>query len=102
MAVIPIPMAKLTYILTRHLRKHPLSLNFKSGSTQSSYSHLILLCTHEATGFQYYKYTFDGINIIFINLIPLVFFAIIDDYLLKQKFNLDYFFTKSEFVFSIS
>ncbi|CAJ0827488.1 15097_t:CDS:10 [Entrophospora sp. SA101] len=102
LAVIPIPMAKLTYILTRHLRRHPLSLNFKSGSTTSSYHSLILLCTHDAIGFQYYKYTFEGINIIFINLIPLVFFAIIDDYILHEVLNLDYFFTDPKFIFSIS
>lgn len=89
--VITIPMAKLNYLLVRHLRRHPLSLRFKS--SPSGHSQLaatggkptvILLCTYQAVGWQYYKYTYDGINIIFINLIALVFFVILDEFVLKH------------------
>jgi Ca2+:H+ antiporter len=93
MAVVSIPMVKLNYTLVYHLYRHPLSLRFKSSqsssgllseSTSSSPS-MILLCTYQAIGLQYYKYTFDGVNIIFINLMPLVFFVILDDYLFNKS-----------------
>lgn len=38
----------------------------------------VLLCTYRAAGWQYYKYTVGGVNIIFVNLLPLVFFVILD------------------------
>lgn len=38
----------------------------------------ILLCTYRAVGLQYYKYTVGGVNILFVNLIPVVFFVIFD------------------------
>ena len=42
----------------------------------------VLLCTYRAIGLQYYKYTVGGVNIIFINLVPLVFFTIVDAFLI--------------------
>jgi Ca2+:H+ antiporter len=39
------------------------------------------LCTYRAVGLQYYKYTIGGVNIIFINLLPLIFFTIADDFI---------------------
>ncbi|CAO3673457.1 unnamed protein product [Umbelopsis ramanniana] len=105
--VITIPMAKLTYVLTRHLRKHPLSLRFKSsGSTlmpsSSSFNKrtVILLCTYQAIGLQYYKYTYDGINIIFINLLPVAFFVIFDENVLHERFP-NAWFTSASFVFML-
>ncbi|RHZ86127.1 hypothetical protein Glove_54g38 [Diversispora epigaea] len=80
--IFSIPMAKLTYKLTRYLREEPLTLQFKSGSFSSLSK--ILLCTTDAVGFQYYKYTYEGVNIIFINLIPLVFFVTFDYYLFEK------------------
>ncbi|KAI8331565.1 Sodium/calcium exchanger protein-domain-containing protein [Chlamydoabsidia padenii] len=87
--VITIPMAKLNYLLVRHLRRHPLSLRFKSSpsgqlAATGGKPTVILLCTYQAVGWQYYKYTYDGINIIFINLISLVFFVILDEFVLKH------------------
>lgn len=38
----------------------------------------IILCTYKALGLQYYKYTVDGVNIIFINLLPIIAFIIFD------------------------
>jgi Ca2+:H+ antiporter len=38
----------------------------------------VLLCIYEAVGWQYYKYTIGGVNIMFVNLMPLVFFVIFD------------------------
>lgn len=49
-----------------------------SGSPTST----VLLCIYRATGWQYYKYTIGGVNIIFINLVPVVFLVILDGMLL--------------------
>ncbi|KAJ8606852.1 hypothetical protein MRB53_040662 [Persea americana] len=38
----------------------------------------ILVCTYRAMGLQYYKYTVGGVNILFINTLPFVFFTIFD------------------------
>jgi Ca2+:H+ antiporter len=38
----------------------------------------ILLCTYRAMGLQYYKYTVGGVNILFVNTLPFVFFTIFD------------------------
>lgn len=43
----------------------------------------VLLCTYRAVGWQYYKYTVGGVNILFINLLPLVFFVILDGFVLE-------------------
>ncbi|KAI8985920.1 Sodium/calcium exchanger protein-domain-containing protein [Pilobolus umbonatus] len=106
MCVVTVPMAKLNYILVRHLRRHPLSLRFRSKPTQTlggpgHQPTIILLCTYQAFGWQYYKYTFEGINIMFINLMPLVFFVIFDDYVLKEHLP-DHFITSPHVIFGLS
>ncbi|KAJ1538929.1 hypothetical protein HK405_013359, partial [Cladochytrium tenue] len=47
----------------------------------------VILCTHNAVGWKYYKYTFDGINIILINLNAAVVFALVDFYYLGPLLN---------------
>ncbi len=42
----------------------------------------VLLCTYRAVGSQYYKYTVGGVNIMFVNLLPVVFFVIFDFFVL--------------------
>ena len=42
----------------------------------------VLLCIYRAMGLQFYKYTIGGINIFFINLLPVVFFVIFDGWFL--------------------
>jgi Ca2+:H+ antiporter len=60
--------------------KHPRLL---AGQTApSSKNSTVLLCTYRAVGWQYYKYTIGGVNIMFINLLPVVIFAIIDGLIL--------------------
>ncbi|TCD64527.1 hypothetical protein EIP91_003994 [Steccherinum ochraceum] len=49
-----------------------------SGSPTST----VLLCTYRAFGWQYYKYTVGGVNIMFINLLPIVFFVLFDGFVL--------------------
>ncbi|KAI8380568.1 Sodium/calcium exchanger protein-domain-containing protein [Choanephora cucurbitarum] len=105
MCVVTVPMAKLNYILVRHLRRHPQKLRFRSKpSVLMGSNHqptIILLCTYQAFGWQYYKYTFNGINIMFINLIPLVFFVIFDDYYLKDHMP-DSLIASPQFIFALS
>ena len=43
----------------------------------------VLLCIYRAVGLQFYKYTIGGVNIIFINLLPVVFFVIFDGWFLS-------------------
>ncbi|KAK2459646.1 hypothetical protein APHAL10511_008291 [Amanita phalloides] len=44
----------------------------------------VLLCTYRAAGWQYYKYTVGGVNIIFVNLLPVVFLVIFDGFVLLR------------------
>lgn len=127
--VFTIPMAKLLWVLIRHLNNEPLSLHFRSPPKYSTTSpdqsldeptspidgvqyplrpgqpaprvspkqvdsarrhgrltgphSTVLLCTYRAAGVQYYKYTIDGVNIMFINLMSLVVFVIADFFLLE-------------------
>ncbi|KAF9112079.1 hypothetical protein BGX27_003997 [Mortierella sp. AM989] len=101
--VVSIPMGKFTYVLATHLHRHPLRLNFKRGSslTLSPQRSEILLCTYDAIGFQYYKYTYDGTNIIFINLMPVVLFTILDEYVLTHVLGHDSVLTSPEVIFSL-
>ncbi|GAA5842238.1 hypothetical protein JCM3766R1_005078 [Sporobolomyces carnicolor] len=43
----------------------------------------VLLCTYKSAGLEYYKYTLDGVNIWFVNLMSLVFFVIFDFFVLE-------------------
>ena len=43
----------------------------------------VLLCIYRAVGLQFYKYTIGGVNILFINLLPVVFFVIFDGWFLS-------------------
>lgn len=101
--VVSIPMGKFTYVLATHLHRDPLRLNFKRGSSLSLSPQRseILLCTYDAIGFQYYKYTYDGTNIIFINLLPVVLFTILDEYVLTKVLGHDTLITSPEVIFSL-
>ncbi|ANZ78029.1 BA75_04677T0 [Komagataella pastoris] len=106
LTVFAIPLAKTAMILDSHVRRHPLGLVFRveknyhydrRGVEQSNES--ILICTYRAVGWHYYKYTVDGTNIYFINLLFLVAFTIFDFYLLKEKFGFHSILTDSSTVF---
>ncbi|KAG0346557.1 hypothetical protein BG004_001442 [Podila humilis] len=101
--VVSIPMGKFTYVIASHLHQHPLRLNFKRGSSLclSPQRSEILLCTYDAIGFQYYKYTYDGTNIIFINLMPVVLFTILDEYVLTKVLGHDSVLTSPAVIFSL-
>ncbi|KAI0311509.1 hypothetical protein OF83DRAFT_1150588 [Amylostereum chailletii] len=53
-----------------------------AGQVAPSSTSTVLLCIYRAFGFKYYKYTVGGVNILFINLLPLVFFVILDGWFL--------------------
>ncbi|KAI9229225.1 MAG: hypothetical protein DHS80DRAFT_14331, partial [Piptocephalis tieghemiana] len=95
--VFPVPMAKVTFGLVKHLKDSPLALRFRAldgppgealtlttpAGGESSDRGTILLCTRRAAALKYYKYTVDGTNILFINLMPLVFAVIFCDYIIE-------------------
>ena len=61
--------------------KHP-RLSAGQAAPSGSPTSTVLLCTYRAIGFQFYKYTVGGVNILFVNLLPIVFFVIFDGFLL--------------------
>lgn len=63
--------------------KHPrLSQGQVAPSTTGTANSTVLLCVYHAIGWRYFKYTVGGVNIIFVNLLPLVFFVIFDGFVL--------------------
>lgn len=103
-----IPMGKVTLLLFNHLRRHPLAMTFHSdtaysrGSTSSSSSSSVLLCTYRAVGLKYWKYTIDGTNIFLINLIAVVLFAIFDYWILGVALGLQIWIVRPGFVFALA
>ncbi|KAH9480542.1 Putative cation exchanger [Psilocybe cubensis] len=61
--------------------KHP-RLSEGQQAPSGSPTSTVLLCTYRAVGLQYYKYTVGGVNILFVNLLPVVFFVIFDGFVL--------------------
>lgn len=104
--IFTVPMARVTGILLSHLRRHPLAMTFHSDSHSfsrpDSAQPSILLCTYRAVGLKYWKYTIDGTNIILVNLLATVAFAIIDYYVLRERLHIDNFVTTSGFIFLLS
>ncbi|CCG81954.1 Calcium permease family membrane transporter [Taphrina deformans PYCC 5710] len=104
--VFPLPMAKVCYSLINHLRSHPLALtfhwSFQSSLMDGSPDRKVVLCTYRAMGWQYYKYTVDGTNIFFINLLAVVFFTIIDEYILTSLLGHGTWITSPALIFLLS
>lgn len=108
--VFTIPLANVTSIMCDHLRRKPLALRFEEEKTyyekvadpqrSKAYKHQsIILCTYRCCGFHYYKYTIDGTNIFFINLLVVVFFVIFDYFILKESLGWNKWFTDESFIF---
>lgn len=99
-------MGKVTALLYSHLRRHPLALSFHADSTYrrsaDNQGSTILLCTHKAAGWKYYKYTIDGTNIFFINLMSVVAFVIFDYFVLRHQLGLDMMITKPAVIFMLA
>ena len=109
MLVFWIPMGRATATLFDHLRRHPLALSFHSdgastrvASSASGKPSSIILCTYRAAGTRYWKYTVDGTNIFFINLLALVLFVIFDYWLLLTTLGLEAWFTHPGLIFAMA
>ena len=102
-----IPMGRVTTILVSHLRRHPLALSFHSDTSHARLSTAasspsILLCTYRAAGTRYWKYTIDGTNIFFINLLGLVVFVIVDYHLLSKFLGMQSWLTHPGLIFTLA
>lgn len=110
--VFTIPMANITNILCDHLRRHPLALDFEfekeyykkadgniEAAAKKREHQRIILSTYRACGLHYYKYTIDGTNIFFINLLSVVIFVILDFYILKERLEWKTWYSDSTFIF---
>eukprot|EP00835_Amoeboradix_gromovi_P004516 NODE_356_length_10223_cov_0.363098.p1 type:complete len:628 gc:universal NODE_356_length_10223_cov_0.363098:5133-3250(-) len=95
-----IPMAKLNTKLIQNLLKQPLLINIElvEDSTRllshsdnlqlySRNSSILIASIHIAADVKYFKYTVDGVNIMFINLIPVVLFTLLDGFVLGPFYN---------------
>lgn len=108
LVVFTIPMTNISSTICDHLRRHPLALDFEQEKeyyrkdarvTKKPKHQLIILCTYRCCGFHYYKYTIDGTNIFFINLLAAVVFVILDYYVLREKLGWEMWFTDASFLF---
>jgi len=102
-----IPMGRVTTILVSHLRRHPLALSFHSDTSHarlstSASSPSILLCTYRAAGTRYWKYTIDGTNIFFINLLGMVVFVIVDYHFLGKFLGMQSWLTHPGLIFTLA
>ncbi|KAL7666346.1 Uncharacterized protein ABC855_g4 [[Candida] zeylanoides] len=108
--VFTIPMAKIISTICDHLRRHPLALHFEAekkyydsqaseGFQRRRKHQSIIMCTYRCCGFHYYKYTIDGTNIFFINLLATVVFVIFDFYALREWMGWRSWVTDPTFVF---
>jgi Ca2+:H+ antiporter len=106
MLVFWIPMGRVTLILFYHLRRHPLALSFHSDSTYTRSPERspssILLCTYRAAGLKYWKYTVDGTNIFFINLLGIVLFTIVDYWVLSAVLGVRSWLTNPGLIFTLA
>ena len=104
--VFSIPMGKVTLLLFDHIRRRPLALSFHSAGKDARQpegpSSSVLVCTYRAAGLKYWKYTIDGTNILIINLLALVVFAIVDFYVLHEALGIRTWFTGDAFIFIIA
>ncbi|KAI5961954.1 hypothetical protein KGF57_001582 [Candida theae] len=109
--VFTIPMANITSTLNDHVRRHPLALDFEmekeyykrreKNPSLKKKKQVILLCTYRCCGWHYYKYTIDGTNIFFINLLSMVLFVIVDFYFLKESLHWKSFLTDANVIFCL-
>ncbi|KAL1955376.1 hypothetical protein VTO42DRAFT_8596 [Malbranchea cinnamomea] len=102
-----IPMGRVTLILFDHLRRHPLALSFHPDSLYSRFSarpasSSVLLCTYRAAGLQYWKYTVDGTNIFFINLLSVVILVILDYWVLYHGLGVQSWLTHPGLLFTLA
>ncbi|KAJ3075264.1 hypothetical protein HDU98_008740 [Podochytrium sp. JEL0797] len=103
LGIFSLPVARLTFsVLTRLTRRRPLSVRACWGEDSKAFGLMnptgnsddhsrrefrTILCTNNAWGWKYYKFTFDGINIIILNLNAVVLFTLVDSFILGPLMN---------------
>jgi len=87
MPVISIPMAKINLEAIKLLFREPLTLNLVDNYPGPSAE--VLLCTYQAINVYYYKYTFQGMNVILVNLLPFVLLTLFFGYVVKDEHKPD-------------
>ncbi|KAK9471232.1 Sodium/calcium exchanger protein-domain-containing protein [Dipodascopsis tothii] len=104
--VFSIPMARVTFHLCSHLRRHPLALSYHHDGpysrTATPANSSVLLCTYRAFGWNYYKYTVDGTNVFLMNLMFVVVFTIFDQYLITHILGEHTLITRPGVIFVLS
>ncbi|WFD06534.1 hypothetical protein MVES1_001884 [Malassezia vespertilionis] len=97
-----VPMLRVGQVAPQLKAKHR-----KKGTSKRR--SVILLCNYSAMGFKYFKYTIGGVNILFINTLPIVFLVILNFFvmrpILKQHgvtTGLLAFLASDEFIFLMS
>ena len=102
--VFTIPMAKVLQSIGDHLRRHPLAIFYKFDSTllpsDRNIASTILVCTYRCFGLHYYKYTVEGTNIFFINLMFVVIMTIVNFFVFKEYFEWESIFTDETVIFA--
>ena len=102
LSVYYIPMGKLSSKLMRNILLKPLMLNVNqltSNDASRLLSHsenlqlfndnqtILIASIHIAADVKYFKYTVDGVNIMFINFIPIVLFTLFNGYFLGPLYH---------------
>lgn len=103
--VFTIPMANVVQTLGDHLRRHPLAIFYKFDTTllpsDRALGSNILVCTYRSSGFHYYKYTVQGTNVFFINLMLVVLMTIFDFYVVKKYLGIEHLLTNESVIFAL-
>ncbi|KAH3682053.1 hypothetical protein WICPIJ_006989 [Wickerhamomyces pijperi] len=108
--VFTIPMAKVIQTLSIHLKKHPLALFYRfdidpriaTATNAANFKQSnVLICTYRSSGFHYYRYTVEGTNIFFINLMAVVFFTIFAFFGMKEFLGMENIFTNESVIFGL-
>jgi Ca2+:H+ antiporter len=87
LTIVPIPMAKVNLEIIRLLFRKPLHIAIEPDYSTAQ-SHVIKICTHQAFNIYYFKFRIWGMNIIFVNLFPLVVFTVIESYAVPEHYAL--------------
>ena len=82
--IIFIPMAKFNIIVLQEVFKRPLMLDFDSDDDVD-----VVTCVYSGANLKCVRYTYDGINVVLINLFLVVLFAIFDGKILKTLLSME-------------
>jgi Ca2+/H+ antiporter/uncharacterized membrane protein YccF (DUF307 family) len=81
MSIVLIPMAKVNQVALWLNLRRPLDIDVV---VQPNSAGQILLCTYQATNYNYYRYSVQGLNVVLVNLLPFVGLTLILGYLVPH------------------